>query len=142
MLHFPQHGTRVQRPTRKPPNFLHLTLGEQLSKHGGLCCHQFPTIFPVARFMSSLSDAIPSLQSTYRNRSESGRDAATKFNFFSILFDRFRQCPFQSSAWSLTEKRIRPFVRGAPRMCSRCCATLLTRSSRLRVGSHTLANLQ
>ena len=50
--------------------------------------HPCPTSFPIARSMSSLSDAIPCLQSSCRNRGligESGRDDATKFTFFNSV---------------------------------------------------------
>ena len=76
-----------------------------------------PTSFPIARSMSSLSDAIPCLQSSCRDRGligESGRGAAIQNLLLSILFDRCRQCPFQHSAWSLTDKTIRSCLSECP----------------------------
>ena len=72
------------RPAREPPNLLDLSRGKQLS----IALPPVPTIFPVARSMSSLSDAIPYLQSTCRTRGligDSGRDAATKIHFFNSV---------------------------------------------------------
>ena len=67
---------RVQCPAREPPDLLDLGRGRQLSRNRGDCT---ASSFPTARSMSSLSDAIPCLQSSCRNRGligESGRDAA------------------------------------------------------------------
>ena len=72
---------RVQGPARELPNLLDLSRGRQLSRSRGDCT---ASSFPIARSMSSSSDAIPCLQSSCRNRcliGQSGRDAATKFNF-------------------------------------------------------------
>ena len=94
-----------------------------------------PPFLPVARSVSSLSDATPCLQSTCRNRGligESGRDAATKFPFFNSVRS-LKTVPVPKLRLELDrEDDSLLFVRVLLSKCSRCCATLMTSSGQLR----------
>ena len=96
-----------------------------------LCPAREPPIFPVARSMSSLSDAIPYLQSSCRNRG--------KFTFFNSVRSLLT---VPVPKLRLERRLFAPVCPSAPRMCSRYCTTLMTSSRRLRAGSYTLASLQ
>ena len=89
VLRLPQHRTPGPKPRTRAP--LTSSISAEVSNCPSIeenALPPVPTIFPVARSMSSLSDAIPSLDSTCRARGlsgESGRDAATKFTFVNSV---------------------------------------------------------
>ena len=86
VLHLPQHRTPGPMPRTRAPQTS--SISAEVSNSPvieEIALPPIPTIFPNARSVSSLPDAIPCLQSSCRNRGligESGRDAATKFTFF------------------------------------------------------------
>ena len=89
VLHPPQHRTPGPTPrTRAPLPPRSQPKQATVQSQRRLRCHEFPPFFPVARPMSSVSDATPRLQSICRNRGligESGRNAAKKFPFFNSV---------------------------------------------------------
>ena len=138
VLHLPQHRTLGPMPR---------SISAEVSNCPEVetALRSIPTIFPVARSTSSLSDAIPCLQSSCRTRGltgESGRDAATKFTYFNSVRSVLT-VPVPKLRLELDlEDEFTPVCPSAPQMCSRCCTMLMTSSRRLRAGSYTLASLQ
>ena len=90
VLRLPQH--RTPGPTPRTRALLTSSISAEVSNCPSIEeTSLLPPFFPVARSMSSLSDAIPCLQSTCCTRGlicESGRDAATKFTFFNSVRSR------------------------------------------------------